>query len=245
MDEMGRRGIEGIRFRVLEGRLWMVSLKSGSGLRRGNLGCVDALSQQTVVDAVDNKAGNMVLEQSSTLAEQMLDALCMAAGRESLSVPVFLVAKGAGCRARGAARVLGIALQDVSGSCRRARPAELALIFLLLHLAQASWERRRRRVPGDATGASSWLSCALRLRFGCGWELSCVGGGSMRRARAREGGADTRLCKLPLVWGSTPATVRPLAILPHSYPSTLLYFQFHERFLRQGLMLIRACVACP
>ena len=168
MDEMGRRGIEGITFGVLEGGLCLVRLEGGGGLGRGDLGSIDALSEQTVIDGVNREPGNMVLEKSRALGEQMLDALRMAAWGERLPVPVLLVTHSAGCRAGGAARVLGIALQGVSGNCRRARPTELALIFLLLHLAQASWERRRRRVPGDVAGASSWPSWALRLRFGWG-----------------------------------------------------------------------------
>lgn len=184
-----RRGIEGIRFGVLEGSLCLLCLEGGGRLGRGDLGGINALSKQIVIDGVNRKPGNMVLEKSRALGEEMLDTLCVAAWGEGLPVSVLLVAKSASCRTSCTAGVLGIALEAVSGNCRRARPTELALIFLLLHLAQASWERRRRRVPGDVVGASSWLSWALRLRFGWGWELSCVGGGSMRR----RDGVDTRL----------------------------------------------------
>jgi hypothetical protein len=188
--EHGRDGAEGDR----GDNLWGVGggpLPGPSGKRRwagaGAIWAVSmpSLSRQSSMVSTENP-GTWCLRRAVHWASRCSMRLRVAARGERLPMSVLLVAQSAGCRAGGAAGVLGIALQGVSGNCRRARPTELALIFLLLHLAQASWERRRRRVPGDVAGASSWLSWALRLRFGWGWELSCVGGGSMRRD-----GADT------------------------------------------------------
>ncbi|KAI0073682.1 hypothetical protein K474DRAFT_171153 [Panus rudis PR-1116 ss-1] len=50
-----------------------------------------------------------------------------------------------------------------AGICRRCHPTGLALIFLLLHRAQASWERLKRL--GSAGGGGSPPSPSVFLRF--------------------------------------------------------------------------------
>lgn len=114
VDEMGRRGIEGIRFGVLKLRLWLLSLESGVGRRRGDCCNIDSLSGETFIDSIDGEAWNMVLEESSALSKEILDALCVPARGKGLSVSVLLMTDGTRGSTGGAARMLGIALGRAS-----------------------------------------------------------------------------------------------------------------------------------
>lgn len=96
---------------------------------------------------------------------------------------VFLIALNASGRAGGTARMLGVALETSRVRnlpwLGRSEPTGLALIFLLLHRAHASCDRRSRR--GSLVPATSGLSAAdfLRLRtalpFAPGCWPSCCG----------------------------------------------------------------------
>lgn len=56
-----------------------------------------------------------------------------------------------------------------TGVCRRCRPTGLALIFLLLHRAHASCERRKRRGSAGCGGSSPfWSTFLLFLDADCG-----------------------------------------------------------------------------
>ncbi len=148
---------------------------------------VNALTGEDVVEVIEVKCGVVPLEERFALEELALDALGVATGCEGLTVTIFLVARGAGGCASGEAGMLGVALGrgrwgregdearmlaesgGETGVCRRCRPTGLALIFLLLHRAHASCERRRRRGSAGCGGSSPfWSTFLLFLDADCG-----------------------------------------------------------------------------
>ena len=129
-------------------------------------GGLDALVTEEVVDVVHGKAGDASLEEGVALSETDLDVLCVTSGEGRLPVTVFLVAFCAGGGTGRTPGVFGVALSNTS----REMPAVLsgaglAFIFLPLHRAQASCDRRRRR---GSEGPSSCPASFLRLRRAAG-----------------------------------------------------------------------------
>ena len=79
----------------------------GGGRRRPYL---NALASKNVVEVLLRERGHLSLDKGLALGKLVLESLCVAPGGKCLAVPVLLVALCAGCCARCASWVLGIAL---------------------------------------------------------------------------------------------------------------------------------------
>jgi hypothetical protein len=118
--------------------------------RRKTGGCVDidALSRKNLIKIVHIETRDMTFQKHITLDQLLLDALGVPSGDQGLSVPILLMAGSTSSSTSRTSGMLGIALirtlsglelaREGGGSCRRCHPTGLALIFLLLHRAQAS-----------------------------------------------------------------------------------------------------------
>jgi len=146
----------------ISSRWRLLKLERGDGA--GDLGVdhgdVEALAEQDLLELIELKTGNMAFEKRLALGNLVLNTLSVATRGQRLSVPVLLVAGDAGGGAGSTSGMFGVTLteEDVNvrqnGNCRRCRPSGLAFIFLLLHLAHASWDRRKRRGSlGDWTSS--------------------------------------------------------------------------------------------
>jgi hypothetical protein len=136
---------------------------------------LNALPTTYVVEIGKIEIRDMTFQKSIALSNLALDIFCVTSESESLPVSVLLLARDSSSRACRAFRMFRVTLYDsivVSEKkldrrteiCGRCLPTGLALIFLLLHRAQASWERLRR-LGSDGEPASSELASAFRPLF--------------------------------------------------------------------------------
>lgn len=140
-----RRGAV-VTFRCMRGRLGGRpgghKLECGRGLRL-LWADMDALLSAYVIDIVNVEGRDAAHQQSSALPQEMLDALGVASRSQSLPMSVLLVAWGTSIGTGGTSRIFRIALiiiriSELEIAVGVARDSALALIFLLLHRAQAS-----------------------------------------------------------------------------------------------------------
>jgi len=169
-----RIGGDDVRAGVRDGiRLWravvelegswgvVVDLEVGREIGSRNRGSIDALPGQIFLNTIHVKVWNMSLEQSLALGQELFHAYAEAPRRQTLSVAVFLVADSASRCTGSTSGMFRVALPGCKlGKRNWNLPSALALIFLLLHRAHASCDRRSRR--GSALPASS---SAFRRRF--------------------------------------------------------------------------------
>ena len=132
---------------------------------------LDALASDDGVELVEGESLELALEQRLALGKLSLDPVDMAARGERLPVSVLLIALYARRRAGRTLWMLGVALRgqrtpfsdrEMPNNCR-SQPTALALIFLLLHRAQASCDRLSRR--GSLADMLSSPSPAVFLRL--------------------------------------------------------------------------------
>jgi hypothetical protein len=167
-----RRPVDRSRRRAILLWEWLTLLSKVRGHVTVNL---NALPTTYVVEVGKIEIRNMTLQESIALSDLALDKLCVTSESEGLPMSVLLLTRDASSRARRAFRMFRVALNEsiaVSEKkldrrteiCGRCLPTGLALIFLLLHRAQASWERLRR-LGSEGEPASSELVSAFRPLF--------------------------------------------------------------------------------
>lgn len=135
---------------------------------------LNTLPTTNVIEVGKIEIRNMTFQESIALSDLALDKLGVTSESKGLPMPVLLLTRDPSGRARRAFRMFRVALINASlcqkkldrrtEICGRCLPTGLALIFLLLHRAQASWERLRR-LGSDGDPASSELASAFRPLF--------------------------------------------------------------------------------